>query len=78
MKYKFPQFDIEIENPSISIVKKSKPNLDIDVINIQITLEVNGSRFGVVLTDISCSDVTNADFMDLTLTALEEFKVEEE
>lgn len=74
MNYKFPQFEAEISNPIVIIVKKSQPDLDVDLITIQVKLKTEEASLGVTLIDVVCTDTKNADFMALAITALEKFK----
>ena len=77
-KYKFPQFNIEIINPTIKvnpIVNDLNPNamtLTADVI-----LKTDTAKFGVQLTDVPVNDLNyNYDeLVDRVKTKLQEYEI---
>lgn len=75
IKYKFPQFEMEIENPIISIINKSMKNIDSNEIELNITLETETAKKGLTLENVPCENIYDADFMALTSIALEPFEV---
>ena len=61
MKYKFPQFNTEIENPTVTI---NPTRIQVDAVNSTITLSVtletaNAKVYGVEIADIP---VTNLNY----------------
>jgi hypothetical protein len=78
-KYKFEQFKIEIDNPTISANKDSiHLQVNKNTISVDVTMEVNGAKFGVHLTDIKVSNLNYEGYdnlMDKVLTRLKDFEV---
>jgi hypothetical protein len=78
-KYKFEQFKIEIDNPNISANKDSiHLQVNKNTISVDVTMEVNGAKFGVHLTDIKVSNLNYEGYenlMDKVLTRLKDFEV---
>lgn len=72
-KYKFPQFLVEIIDPTILVKKVSVPNVAEPFVNIDVHLIMNDIPFGVLLENVPCEDIYTADFMDLAIEKLEEF-----
>jgi hypothetical protein len=78
-KYKFEQFKIEIDNPSISANKDSiHLQVNKNTISVDVTMEVNGAKFGVHLTDIKVTNLNYEGYdnlMEKVLTRLKDFEV---
>ena len=78
-KYKFEQFKVEIDNPTISANKDSiHLQVNKNTISVDVTMEVNGAKFGVHLTDIKVSNLNYEGYdnlMDKVLTRLKDFEV---
>ena len=80
MKYKFPQFNVEIENPTITV---DPTRIRVDAVNNTITLEVtletvNAKIYGVVLTDIPVDNLNyegETNLLERVLQGLEQYKV---
>jgi hypothetical protein len=57
MKYKFEQFNIEIENPTVKIDLKTIRDNAIDkLLSVDVILTVNGLRFGVTAENMAYVD----------------------
>jgi hypothetical protein len=53
MKYKFPQFKVEIENPTISIDLDTIQDKAVSkLLSVSIILETETAKFGVTATDM--------------------------
>jgi hypothetical protein len=78
-KYKFEEFKIEIDNPTISANKDSiHLQVNKNTISVDVTMEVNGAKFGVHLTDIKVTNLNYEGYdnlMDKVLTRLKDFEV---
>ena len=78
-KYKFEQFKIEIDNPTISANKDSiHLQVNKNTISVDVTMEVNGAKFGVHLTDIKVTNLNYEGYdnlMQKVLTRLKDFEV---
>ena len=78
-KYKFEQFKLEIDNPTISANKDSiHLQVNKNTISVDVTMEVNGAKFGVHLTDIKVTNLNYEGYdnlMDKVLTRLSDFEV---
>jgi hypothetical protein len=78
-KYKFEEFKIEIDNPTISANKDSiHLQVNKNTISVDVTMEVNGAKFGVHLTDIKVSNLNYEGYdnlMEKVLTRLKDFEV---
>lgn len=78
-KYKFEQFKIEIDNPTISANKDSiHLQVNKNTISVDVTMEVNGAKFGVHLTDIKVSNLNYEGYdnlMERVLNRLSDFEV---
>jgi hypothetical protein len=78
-KYKFEQFKIEIDNPAISANKDSiHLQVNKNTISVDVTMEVNGAKFGVHLTDIKVTNLNYEGYdnlMEKVLTRLKDFEV---
>jgi hypothetical protein len=78
-KYKFEQFKIEIDNPTISANKDSiHLQVNKNTISVDVTMEVNGAKFGVHLTDIQVTNLNYEGYdnlMDKVLNRLKDFEV---
>ena len=73
MKYNFPQFKTEIENPTVTI---NPTRIQVDVVNSTITLSVtletaNAKIYGVVLTGIPVENLNYEGHENLMKRALE-------
>ena len=78
-KYKFEQFKIEIDNPTI-LANKDSIHLQVNknTISVDVTMEVNGAKFGVHLTDIKVTNLNYEGYdnlMDKVLNRLKDFEV---
>ncbi len=47
-KYTFPRFNVEIENPTLSVISK-KYRFDNNMTSVEISLEIPGGKFGVII-----------------------------
>ena len=78
-KYKFEQFKIEIDNPTISANKDSiHLQVNKNTISVDVTMEVNGAKFGVHLTDIKVTNLNYEGYenlMEKVLNRLSDFEV---
>ena len=78
-KYKFQQFNIEIDNPTISANKDSiRLQVNKNTISVDVTLETNGAKFGVHLEDIKVSNLNYEGYENLmgrVLIRLKDFEV---
>ena len=80
MKYKFEQFNVEIENPTVTI---NPTRIQVDVANSTITLSVtletaNAKVYGVELTDIPVSNLNyegHENLMERALQGLSKYEV---
>ena len=80
MKYKFPQFNTEIENPTVTI---NPTRIQVDVANSTITLSVtletaNAKVYGVELTDIPVTNLNyegHENLMERALQGLSKYEV---
>lgn len=79
MKYKFEQFNIEFENPTIEIntdsltVQPTKSTIGVDIV-----LTVNGAKFGINLTDIPVNTLEflgENQLMERVLFKLQDFVI---
>lgn len=58
MTYKFPQFNLEIVNPTIEVDKVVNDlNPDKMTLTANVVLVVDSARFGVGLTDVTVNDL---------------------
>ena len=77
--YKFEQFNIEIENPTISANEDSiHLKVNNNTISVDLTMEVNGAKFGVHLTDINVNNLKYEGYDNLierVLNRLKDFEV---
>ena len=80
MKYKFPQFNVEIENPTITV---DPTRIKVDAVNstisLSLTLEtVNAKLYGVELDGIPVSNLNyegETNLIERALQGLEQYKV---
>lgn len=80
MKYNFPQFKTEIENPTVTI---NPTRIQVDVANSTITLSVtletaNAKVYGVELTDIPVSNLNyegHENLMERAMEGLSKYEV---
>ena len=80
MKYKFEQFNVEIENPTITV---DPTRIKVDVVNntisLSLTLETaNAKLYGVELEGIPVSNLNyegETNLMERALQGLEQYKV---
>jgi len=64
--YKFEQFKLEIDNPTISANKDSiHLQVNKNTISVDVTMEVNGAKFGVHLTDIKVNNLNYEGYDNL-------------
>lgn len=78
MKYKFPQFNIEIENPTIEIDLNSIQDKAIDkLLSVSINLIANNVRFGVIAENMPyIEDWKDSDIDKMVENWLKQFEVE--
>ncbi len=78
-KYKFEQFNVEIENPTISANEDSiHLQVNNNTISVDLTMEVNGAKFGVHLTDIKVTNLNYEGYenlMEKVLNRLKDFEI---
>ena len=78
-KYKFEQFNVEIDNPTISANKDSiRLQVNKNTISVDVTLQTDGAKFGVHLEDIKVSNLNYEGYdnlMDRVLSRLKDFEV---
>ena len=80
MKYKFPQFNTEIENPTVTI---NSTRIQVDAVNSTITLSVtletaNAKVYGVELTDIPVTNLNyegHENLMERAMEGLSKYEV---
>lgn len=80
MKYKFPQFNTEIENPTVTI---DPTRIQVDAVNSTITLSVtletaNAKLYGVELTDIPVTNLNyegHENLMERAMEGLSKYEV---
>ena len=79
MTYKFEQFNVEIENPTITV---HPTDIKVDAINntisLSVTLEVDGAKFGVLLEDIAVDNLNwegESNLMERALQGLAQYEV---
>lgn len=80
MKYKFPQFNTEIENPTVTI---NPTRIQVDAVNSTITLSVtletaNAKVYGVELAYIPVTNLNyegHENLMDRALQGLSKYEV---
>lgn len=75
--YKFPQFNVEISEPVVSIDMNTIGDKAIDkLLAVNITLVVPGAKFGVRMEDMPYTDTwDDSDLPAMVDTALEAFEV---
>lgn len=75
--YKFPQFNVEISEPVVSIDMNTIGDKAIDkLLAVNITLVVPGAKFGVRMEDMPYTDTwDDSDLFAMVETALEAFEV---
>ena len=80
MKYKFPQFNVEIENPTITV---DPTRIKVDAVNntisLSLTLETaNAKLYGVELEGIPVSNLNyegETNLIERALQGLEQYRV---
>jgi len=80
MKYKFPQFNTEIENPTVTI---NPTRIQVDAVNCTITLSVtletaNAKVYGVELADIPVENLNyegHENLMERAMEGLSKYEV---
>jgi len=80
MKYKFEQFNVEIENPTITV---DPTRIKVDVVNntisLSLTLETaNAKLYGVELTDIPVTNLNyegHENLMERAMEGLSKYEV---
>jgi len=77
--YKFPQFNVEITNPTITV---HPTDIKVDAINntisLSVTLEVFDAKFGVLLEDIPVDNLNwegETNLMERALQGLSQYEV---
>ena len=77
--YKFEQFKLEIDNPTISANKDSiHLQVNKNTISLDVTLETDGAKFGVHLTDIKVNNLNYEGYenlMNKVLNRLNDYQV---
>ena len=78
-KYKFEQFKLEIDNPTISANKDSiHLQVNKNTISVDVTMETNGAKFGVHLEDIKVTNLNYEGYenlMERVLSRLKDYEV---
>ena len=75
--YKFPQFNVEISDPVVSIDMNTIGDKALDrLLSVDIVLTVPGAMFGVRMEDMSYTDTwDDSDIPSMVNIALEAFEV---
>ena len=76
MKYKFPQFKVEIENPTISVDLDTIGDKAISkLLSVSVTLATDSASFGVTAEDMPYSDTwEDSDVEPMVLEWLKQFE----
>jgi len=77
MRYKFEQFNIEIENPTVEIDLKTIRDNAIDkLLSVDVILTVNGLRFGVNAENMAYVDSwEDSEIEEMVTEWLKQFEV---
>ena len=79
MKYKFNQFNLEIDNPKVSANEDTiKLQVSKNTISVDVLLETDTAKFGVLLEDIQVVNFNYESYENLMVRVnerLEDFKV---
>jgi hypothetical protein len=77
MRYKFEQFNIEIENPTVEIDLKTIRDNAIDkLLSVDVILTVNGLRFGVTAENMAYVDSwEDSEIEEMVTEWLKQFEV---
>ncbi len=77
MKYKFPQFNIEIENPTIEVNLNTIQDKAIDkLLSVGVTLTTESATFGVLAEDMPYSEAWyDEDVEPMVLNWLKQFEI---
>jgi len=73
--YKFEQFKVEIKNPSISANEDSiQMQVSKSTISVDVLLETNDAKFGVLLDDIQVGNLSYEGYDNLMIRVVERLK----
>ena len=79
MKYKFNQFNLEIDNPKVSANEDTiQLQVSKNTISVEVLLETDTAKFGVLLEDIQVVNFNYENYDNLMLRVvdrLEDFEV---
>ena len=79
MKYKFNQFNVEIDNPKVSANEDTiQLQVSKNTISVMVLLETDTAKFGVLLEDIQVVNFNYESYENLMVRVnerLEDFKV---
>jgi hypothetical protein len=77
MKYKFPQFKVEIENPTISVDLDTIGDKAISkLLSVSVTLATDSATFGVTAEDMPYSDTWEDSDVELMVVEwLKQFEI---
>lgn len=75
IKYNFPQFKVEIVNPSVTVdMTQITDNTVQKELTVNVLLETDSAKFGVSLDAVKYDDVWyDADVYDLVINRLKDF-----
>ena len=75
--YKFPEFNVEIVNPTVTINMNTIGDMAIDqLLSVDIVLTVPGATFGVRMEDMPYTDTwDDSDIPDMVNIALQAYEV---
>ena len=77
MTYKFPQFKVEISNPTISVNLNTIQDKAIDqLLSVDVVLTTDSATFGVTANDMPYSDTWNdAEVEGMVVKWLKQFEI---
>lgn len=76
-KYKFPQFKVEIVNPSVTVdMRTLRDNAVDNLLTVDVVLETDTAKFGVTLENMPYEDNWyNEDVLPMCMNKLKEYEV---
>jgi hypothetical protein len=75
MKYKFNQFNLEIDNPKVSANEDTiKLQVSRNTISVDVLLETDTAKFGVLLEDIQVVNFNYENYDNLMLRVVDRLK----
>ena len=75
MKYKFNQFNLEIDNPKVSANEDTiKLQVSKNTISVDVLLETDTAKFGVLLEDIQVVNFNYENYDNLMLRVVDRLK----